>query len=477
MNIVQPQSTIDAARDLAALGAQLGAAPEAASLRPVGLGGLMIGSGVLDGIADVVAEVRWPVGDVVLFADVRPMFGADAEVKAMVEARVAASGLTVRRVTVGDHSAHARADAATLDEATAASAGASVLLSVGSGTVVDLAKTISTRLDGVPHVAVQTAASVNGFSDDLSVLLVDGVKHTTLTRWVDRLVIDTDVIAHAPAELNRAGLGDLLATYTAPADWLLARLVGQDDSYSQAAVDLSRLHLHNVVAQAGAIDRGDPEAIDDLCAALTLSGISMGVVGHTAPASGMEHAVSHLIEMAEQPGERTPLHGAKVGALTVLSAMLWARVRVVARAGRLHGLRFPSEDEMEPRVRAAFDDIDPSGQVGQSCWEGYSRKLARWNDARAELETLPERWPEFDAELEGALGSPELIVGALRAARAPVRLRELGIRDDVVEWALASSHLMRERFTVADLAFFMGMWETSDVHQLLIDAARLGAGL
>ena len=180
MNIVQPQSTVDAARDLVALEAQLGAAPGAATLRPVGLGGVMIGSGVLDGIADVVAEVRWPVGDVVLFADVRPMFGADTEVKATIEARVAAAGLTVRRVTVGDHSAHARADAATLDEATAASAGASVLLSVGSGTVVDLAKTISARLDGVPHVAVQTAASVNGFSDDLSVLLVDGVKHTTL---------------------------------------------------------------------------------------------------------------------------------------------------------------------------------------------------------------------------------------------------------------------------------------------------------
>ncbi len=94
---------------------------------------------------------------------------------------------------------------------------------------------------------VQTAASVNGFADDQSVLLVDGVKRTTPTRWPDRLLIDTDVIARAPAELNRAGLGDLLATYTAPADWMLARLVGQDDSYSPAVVALARDHVDAVL--------------------------------------------------------------------------------------------------------------------------------------------------------------------------------------------------------------------------------------
>jgi hypothetical protein len=36
---------------------------------------------------------------------------------------------------------------------------------------------------------------------------------------------------------------------------------------------------------------------------------------------------------------------------------------------------------------------------------------------------------------------------------------------------------MRDRFTVADLAFFMGVWEPSDVDALLVAAARLGAGL
>jgi len=69
------------------------------------------------------------------------------------------------------------------------------------------------------------------------------------------------------------------------------------------------------------------------------------------------------------------------------------------------------------------------------------------------------------------------LIAALRAARAPVRLTQLGVRDRTARWALAHGHLMRDRFSVADLAFFMGIWDSADVDALLVAAARLGAGL
>ena len=58
-----------------------------------------------------------------------------------------------------------------------------------------------------------------------------------------------------------------------------------------------------------------------------------------------------------------------------------------------------------------------------------------------------------------------------------MRLTQLEVRDTTARWALANGHLMRDRFTVADLAFFMGIWEAGDVDALLVAAARLGAGL
>jgi len=424
-----------------------------------------------------VDEVRRRDGDVALVADRREMASAAGEVKAFVTDALHDAGMSVRQVTLGDERADVHADALTLRRAVAAAAGAGVVVSVGSGTIADIGKALSAELGRVPHVVVQTAASVNGFADDQSVLLLNGVKHTTATRWPERLVIDSDVIARAPVELNRAGFGDLLATYTAPADWRLAQVVGQDDSYSPFAVELARAHVDAVLDHADGIHRADPEALEHLSAALTLSGIAMGVAGRTAPGSGMEHTVSHLLEMAERPGVDAPLHGAKVGALSVLAAMLWARVRTVAGAGGLRALRFPEPEEMEPRVREAFAVLDPSGRVGEACWRDYARKLERWNDARDELETLWRRWPAFDAELDRLLASPERLVEALRAARAPVRLTQLGVRDRTARWALAHGHLMRERFSVADLAFFMGIWDSADVDALLVAAARLGAGL
>jgi glycerol-1-phosphate dehydrogenase [NAD(P)+] len=275
--------------------------------------------------------------------------------------------------------------------------------------------------------------------------------------------------------MNQAGLGDLLASYTAPADWLLARFVGQDDSFSPAVVTLARDHVDAAVDVAEGIGAGEPEAIELLAAALTLSGISMGVAGRTAPGSGMEHTVSHLLEMTE--AEDATLHGAKVGVLSAVGACLWDMVREAAGSGGLAALRFPDEAEMEARVTEAFAVADPSGAMGAECWSDYRRKLARWHTARPRLETLGDRWPWFDADAAPLLAPPGRLVSALQRARAPVRLSELGIDPERGRWAVANCHLMRDRFTVADLAFFMGRWELSDVDALITRVGALGGGL
>jgi glycerol-1-phosphate dehydrogenase [NAD(P)+] len=46
-----------------------------------------------------------------------------------------------------------------------------------------------------------------------------------------------------------------------------------------------------------------------------------------------------------------------------------------------------------------------------------------------------------------------------------------------VTWALTNCHLMRNRFTIADLAFLTGTWTDKDVAAILDEAAALGAGI
>jgi glycerol-1-phosphate dehydrogenase [NAD(P)+] len=475
VSVVTPASA-EAARNLDALRRQLAEAPEAGALKPLGLGGIVLGRGAVASVPALVAELRnGGVGEVAVVADCRPMAGGVPDLKASIVSALERDGVAVHRITIGDEHARVHADAPTIDGAVEGVAGATVVVSIGSGSVVDVAKAVAART-ALPHVAVQTAASVNGFADDQSVLLVDGVKRTTATAWPDRLVIDVDVIAQAPAELNRAGLGDLLASYTAPADWLLASLVGQDDSYSSIVVDLTRRYVDSALTAADGIGRGDADAIEDLAGTLTLSGISMGVAGRTAPGSGMEHTVSHLLEMSQPPGDVEPLHGAKVGALSVLSALLWERVRAAVRDGALARLRFPAADEMQARVEAAFAPLDPSGATAHECWRDYSRKLERWRAAAPALATLHDRWPAFDGQLDRILVPTRRLIAALVDSGAPTRLADLGIDGPRLRWAIANCHLMRDRFTVADLAFFLGIFEAEHVDALLADAAALGAG-
>jgi glycerol-1-phosphate dehydrogenase [NAD(P)+] len=222
----------------------------------------------------------------------------------------------------------------------------------------------------------------------------------------------------------------------------------------------------------------DPEAIECVARILTLSGMTMGAAGTTAPSSGAEHTNSHLIEMAgNRRGLPSAFHGAQVGASTVLAALVWQRVRgLLSGAGPVR-LRFPADDEVEPMVRAAFDPVDPTGTMSEECWRLYRTKLARWRDNRDRL--VSTDWAEVEAAVAPLLLEPGAVVDALASAGSPTRFAELDppVPPETAAWALANCHLMRDRFTVVDLAFFLGGWNAGVAQDVLAEAGRLGAGL
>ncbi|MFD1810353.1 iron-containing alcohol dehydrogenase [Gemmobacter lanyuensis] len=63
---------------------------------------------------------------------------------------------------------------------------------------------------------IQTAASVDGFTDNFSVVLQNGVKRTALSRWPDAVLADVRTIAEAPAFLTAAGMGEMMSMFCAP---------------------------------------------------------------------------------------------------------------------------------------------------------------------------------------------------------------------------------------------------------------------
>ena len=135
--------------------------------------------------------------------------------------------------------------------------------------------------------------------------------------------------------------------WTAPADWYLASAVGMDDSYHPAPVGMLRERDRGLLAGAAGLRRREPAMLDRLARVLTLSGISLGVAGKTAPLSGTEHLVSHLIDMAAEGRDRPlALHGAQVAVAAVPVAAAW---EIFPRGVRSLGTWTPTASSPTPR--------------------------------------------------------------------------------------------------------------------------------
>ena len=68
----------------------------------------------------------------------------------------------------------------------------------------------------------------------------------------------------------------------------------------------------------------DPDATGRLARALAVRGIATGISGGTACLSGVEHLVSHMLDMSNGAAHRPiGLHGEQVGAAGVIAAAAW----------------------------------------------------------------------------------------------------------------------------------------------------------
>jgi glycerol-1-phosphate dehydrogenase [NAD(P)+] len=420
-----------------------------------------IGASVLDGaIADSVE--RFIGRDPLILSD-----GAPYRTPAGPVVERLAGRLGCRVVQLG--AGTVRADEETVEQAVAEVGEHRLLISVGSGTLTDIAKVTAQRT-GNRHVAVQTACSINGFIADRSVLVIAGAKRTVQSRWPDVLVADTDILASAPWQLNLAGVGDLSTVPNAVAEWRLAARLGHGPPYNAAVVD-DILAANPVLPRlARAARDAEPGGIADLARLLAASGLSMGIVGSTAPASGTEHAVSHLMEMARsRQGRPAAAHGMQVTVATRLAVRVWQLVDATIRSGDAK-VHIPDEATSRDAVTRAFAEFDP--QTAEECWTAYSAKRDWLLANQSELETLVSDWDAFARSLR--LSTPEQFDEISQASGLPTRAEDLGAGydDDLLFWALRNSHLLRERISIADLADVLGVWSDETARSIVADAAK-----
>ena len=469
--------------DLDGLRRVLSSADPDGRLAEIGLSRVEIGPEAIRLVSEVVTDF---VGDaseakVLLAVDSTPKQRAGQDPADLVESLLG-ERFSVERVVLGAGSSEElHADDQTLEEAGTALAGADCVVVAGSGTITDVCKVATARLGNTPLVVVQTAASVNGYADDVSVLLKSGVKRTVPSRWPDALISDLTTLADAPPTMNASGYGDAIAMYTGPADWCLASLMGLDDSYQPGAIEMVLDYGPALIEDAAAVRNREPEALARLVRALTLGGMAAGATGTTACLSGTEHMVSHLLDMnAGKRDLRIGFHGAQVGVASVVVAAAWEVLFEELDPSEVDvDACFPEHETMEPVVRGAFEELDPTGEIGAECWSDYGEKLTRWRNHREDFENFLHEWPRYREQLSEMLLPPERLAGPLTEVGAPARFGDLDppASPRTARWAIHNCLFMRNRFTIADLLFFLGWWDEAFVERLLDRARAAGGGL
>ena len=215
---------------------------------------------------------------------------------------------------------------------------ASSVVGLGGGQAVDVAKFIAWRRY-LPLFQVPTAMTVNAPFGHRAGLRRDGVVRYLGYAVPEAVYVDFDVIAGAPAGLNRAGVGDILCYHTAHLDWRLTRDLGKEERqwpYDETLVGEARQRLDAVIAALDEIHGVTDTGIRTLMDAHRWGGQTFHAAGwNPRHIEGVEHFFFYNLE--KRTG-RHFIHGQAVGLGIVLGSVMHQSgademVAALARAG------------------------------------------------------------------------------------------------------------------------------------------------
>ena len=190
-----------------------------------------------------------------------------------------------------------------------------LIVGVGGGRSVDIAKIIGFNLD-LPFVSIPTSASHDGIASPF-VSIKGNKPHSIVATAPLGVFVDVDIIKKAPKKLLASGCGDLIAKITAVRDWQLGR-DKTGEYYGRYSADLALMSAKILMEHSSRFSKKGLD-VREVVEALISAGVASCIAGSSRPCSGAEHLFSHAVDKLE-PG--IGLHGEKCGIGAIMIAKL-----------------------------------------------------------------------------------------------------------------------------------------------------------
>jgi len=193
-----------------------------------------------------------------------------------------------------------------------------IVLGVGGGTKIDVAKLSSTR-QGIPFISVPTTASHDGIASPVAAVKGLNKPYSVMAQSPMAIVADTDIIIRSDYRFTASGCGDLVSKFTSVRDWELAYKI-KNEYYGEYAASLALMSARLITKNAEEIKPGAEEGLRLVLEALISCGVAMSIAGSSKPCSGSEHLFSHSLDLVQSNGG---LHGEQCGVGTIMMAYLY----------------------------------------------------------------------------------------------------------------------------------------------------------
>jgi glycerol-1-phosphate dehydrogenase [NAD(P)+] len=333
------------------------------------------------------------------------------------------------------------------EEVQNASKGFDGIIALGSGTINDICKYAAHENEQL-YISCATAASMNGYTSGIAALLVDDLKSTLPCPPPVAVLVSPLMIHSSPLKLSQSGYADLLSKYVSVSDWKLASLVRGED-FDELPGDISGKAIEGCMEAADGIRKQNPESLDTLMRAITLSGFSMALAGSSAPASGGEHLISHYLDMSAYQEKKCPeLHGLQVALGTLLTSRLYEILRDLDPEN--FSIKTYSEDSLESAHGQLWKIVKKT-----ALQQGRDKDLIQ-----KRLHLIQKDWSQIWKELNPFLKSHAEIKKALESAGVACSPEDYQIERKLMRQALIFAADIRDRYTVLHFARDCGVLES-----------------